>query len=45
MAVTTIWAIKGRLDQVISYIRNENKTVETVIDYTMNGEKTNEKNM
>lgn len=43
MAVTSIWAIKGRLDQVISYIQNENKTVETVIDYTMNGEKTNEK--
>ena len=28
MAVTSMWPIHGRLDQVIDYIRNEDKTIE-----------------
>ena len=30
MAVTSMWPIKGRVDQVINYARNPEKTVEAV---------------
>ena len=30
MAVTSIWPIKGRVDQVINYARNPEKTAEPV---------------
>lgn len=30
MAVTSMWPIKGRVDKVINYARNPEKTVETV---------------
>lgn len=29
MAVTSIWPIKGRVDKVINYVRNPEKTIET----------------
>lgn len=29
MAVTSIWSIKGRVDKVINYVRNPEKTIET----------------
>ena len=32
MAVTSIWPIKGRIDQVINYARNPEKTTETYHD-------------
>lgn len=32
MAVTSIWPIKGRVDRVINYARNPEKTTEAVYD-------------
>lgn len=42
-AVTSIWKIKGRLDHVVHYVEDEEKTVDTVLDYVNNDDKTNEK--
>ena len=43
MAVTSIWAIKRSLSEVISYVKNPNKTtgdaLTDVIDYAVNSEK------
>ena len=30
MAVTSMWPIKGRVDKVINYARNPEKTIESV---------------
>lgn len=45
MATTGMWAVKNRLDHLVNYVSNPYKTIglETVIDYTTNGEKTIEK--
>ena len=50
MAVTKIWAVKGRIEQPISYAMNPKKTdkelwagdasIEDVIGYASNNEKT-----
>ena len=32
-AVTSIWCVKDRLDHVVHYVEDEEKTVDTVIDY------------
>lgn len=42
-AVTSIWKIKDRLDHVVHYVEDEEKTVDTVLDYVNNDDKTNEK--
>ncbi len=42
-AVTSIWCVKDRLDHVVHYVEDEEKTVDTVIDYVNNDNKTNEK--
>lgn len=41
IAVTSMWAIKTRLDHVVDYVMNDLKTIEQVIEYTTNGQKTN----
>lgn len=55
MATTRIWSIKGRLDSVINYIENSDKTdgakysnqelaaLQDVIDYAENPSKTNQR--
>lgn len=45
MASTRIWAVKSRLDHMVDYVSNKEKTVglKTVIDYATNEEKTLEK--
>lgn len=45
MATTGMWAVKNRLDHLVSYVSNPYKTIgfATVIDYTTNDEKTIEK--
>lgn len=43
MATTSIWAIRERIDHVIDYIENEEKTINNVIDYTTNDKKTQKK--
>lgn len=42
MATTSIWKVESRMDHVIDYVMDENKTFElqTVLDYAMNEEKT-----
>lgn len=47
MATTGMRAVKNRLDHLVNYVSNPYKTIglETVIDYTTNGEKTIEKNI
>lgn len=42
-AVTSIWKIKDRLDHVVHYVEDEEKTVDTVLDYVNNDDKTNVK--
>lgn len=42
-AVTSIWCVKDRLDHVVHYVEDEEKTVDAVIDYVNNDNKTNEK--
>lgn len=42
-AVTSIWCVKDRLDHVVHYVEDEEKTVDEVIDYVNNDNKTNEK--
>ena len=42
IAVTSMWAIKTRLDHVVNYVMNDLKTIEQVIEYTTNGQKTNQ---
>ena len=35
-AVTSIWCVKDRLDHVVHYVEDEEKTVDEVIDYVNN---------
>lgn len=44
MATTSIWAVKTRLDHLVKYVSNKDKTtlMKSVIDYTTNEEKTME---
>lgn len=42
-AVTSIWCVKDRLDHVVHYVEDEEKTVDAVIDYVNNDNKINEK--
>lgn len=42
-AVTSIWCVKDRLGHVVHYVEDEKKTVDAVIDYVNNDNKTNEK--
>ena len=32
-AVTSIWCVKDRLDHVVHYVEDEEKTLDEVIDY------------
>ena len=45
MATTRIWAVKNRLDHMVSYVSNQEKTIDIkqVIDYATNDYKTYEK--
>lgn len=43
MAVTSMWAIRGHINTTINYIQNAEKTIEGVVDYTTNEDKTNTK--
>lgn len=43
MATTSLWRIKERLDHVLDYANDEEKTIDDVIDYAMNSSKTEEK--
>ena len=45
MATTRIWAVRSRLDHMVDYVSNKEKTValETVIDYATNDKKIFEK--
>ena len=38
MATTRIWAVRSRLDHMVDYVSNKEKTValETVVDYVTN---------
>lgn len=42
MATTSMWAVRSRLDHLVKYVSNEEKTtlIQTIIDYTINKEKT-----
>ena len=44
MATTSIWKVKNRIDHVIDYVMDTNKTIglHQVLDYTINEEKTME---
>ena len=44
MATTSLWKIESRMDHVIDYVMDENKTVELqqVLNYVTNEEKTME---
>lgn len=44
MATTSMWAIRTRLDHLVKYVSNKEKTtlISTVIDYATNAEKTME---
>lgn len=33
MATTKIWAVKNRLDHVLEYVSNEEKTIDKLGDY------------
>lgn len=43
MATTSLWRIKERLDHVLDYASDEEKTIDDVINYAMNSSKTEEK--
>lgn len=45
MATTRIWAVRSRLDHMVDYVSNKEKTIalESVIDYATNEKKTFEK--
>lgn len=45
MATTSMWAVRTRLDHLVEYVSNKEKTtlISTVIDYTTNAEKTMER--
>lgn len=42
MAVTSMWAVKSRLDHVIDYVEDKDKTISKVIDYAIQDGKTND---
>ena len=45
MATTRIWAVKNRLDHMVDYVSNQEKTIDIkqVIDYATNDFKTYKK--
>ena len=43
MATTKIWAVTDRLDQVVNYIENEEKTIDKALNYVSRNEATENK--